>query len=230
MNPPIPKAPGPAPHIRIALVEDDAPYRRKLSALIEAQPGWRCVAACADAAEARRQIPGLQPDLVLIDIRLPAKSGADDKSGIRLVTDLRACLPAAKLIMMTVVDAARDIVAALQNGASGYLLKGQMPEEIVSALGQFLAGGANMSPAVAREITAWLQRQPRMQHDLLNLLTPREREVVQLISEGKTDKEIAGSLGIAADTVANHVAKVFAKLNVRNRAHLMARLYGEARP
>lgn len=205
---------------RIALVEDNVSYRRRLADILGARPGWRVVATCGDVHQASQEIPANRPDLVLLDLRLPGGSA------IGLLRQLRARLPGIPLIMLTVVDDPEQIVSALESGASGYILKGGSVEELISDVEDALAGGATMSPAVARRLVEWFQRGRPLTDGALDLhgLTDREWEILRLAARGKQQGEIAMSLDIAVNTVKNHFRNIYAKLEVRSLTEALVKL------
>ena len=193
---------------RIAVVEDQARYRRVLVQFLDGQPGWRVVAECANAEEALRTIPLAKPNLILLDLLLPGSSGID------LIAKLKSSLPLVPIVMLTVVDNPDEIVRALEAGACGYILKGDTEQGLLVDVKEVLAGGATMSPAVARRLVNWFQqRQSDRKQDSFNL-SEREWEVLRLASRGKQHGEIAMALGIAVNTVKNHFRNIYEKLDV----------------
>lgn len=205
---------------RLAIVEDNAAYRRSLLEAFKSCPSWQVVAACADAEQALREIPAGGPHLVLLDLRLPGGSAID------LLPRLRAKLPGIPLLMLTVVDDPEQIVRALEAGASGYILKGGTAAELIASIGDALAGGATMSPAVARRLVGWFQqRQAAARRDMeAHSLTEREWEILRLAARGRQHGEIALALGIAVNTVKNHFRNIYEKLGVRSLTEALVKL------
>lgn len=199
----------------IAIVEDDPKTRRLLTALITGA-GYTCVATCADAESARKELVSLQPEIVLMDIDLP------DASGIECVRWLKPHLPNTHFVMLTVYDDAENIYNALAAGAVGYLLKRAAPAELVSALGEVLAGGSPMTSSVARNVV--LSFRPKPRDNDVEQLSERERQVLELLAQGKFYKEIADMLGISQHTVHSYIRRIYEKLHVRSRMDAVAKL------
>ncbi len=206
--------------VRIAVVEDRAEFRRVLVTALNARAGWRVVAECADAAQALRDIPGAQADIVLLDMLLPGTSG------IAAIPQLKKTLPKVPIIMLTVVDSPEEIVRALEAGASGYILKGGSPSELVASVEDALAGGAIMSPAVARRVVEYFQRRQTSGTPAEYGLTAREWEVLRLAARGRQHGEISMALGIAVNTVKNHFRNIYEKLGVSSLTDAIVKLRG----
>jgi DNA-binding NarL/FixJ family response regulator len=199
-----------APSIPVAVVEDNSTVRRNLERLINRAAGFHCVCACADGAEALRVLPGYEPKVVLMDIQMPKMSGVD------CVARLKVLLPSAQIIMLTVYEDTDTIFKALRAGASGYLLKRCAHDGILQAIREILEGGAPMSIAIARKVVAAFH-EPVTPERAHVVLSAREREILDLLSEGLSNKEIGAKLNVSQFTVRNHLAKVFEKLQVRSR-------------
>lgn len=208
------------PEVRIAVVEDRAEFRRALVTALNARAGWRVVAECADAAQALRDIPGARVDIVLLDLLLPGTSG------IAAIPQLKKALPIVPIIMLTVVDSPEEIVSALEAGASGYILKGGAPSELVASVEDVLAGGAIMSPAVARRVVEYFQRRQPGSAPAEFGLTAREWEVLRLAARGRQHGEISQALGIAVNTVKNHFRNIYEKLGVSSLTDAIVKLRG----
>lgn len=193
----------------VAIVEDQDTTRHMLVELINGEPGYRCVCACATAREALAEVPKHRPDVVLMDIHLP------DASGIACTAQLTGKLPELQVIMVTVYKDTDLIFRALKAGSCGYILKRSRPEDIIRAIAEVRAGGAPMSGEIARMVV----RSFRAPTDAPNPggLTARESEILMLIAEGLSNKEIADRTSIATGTVRNHLANIFKKLHVRCR-------------
>ncbi|KAB2659729.1 MAG: response regulator transcription factor [Verrucomicrobia bacterium] len=202
---------------RVALVEDDQAVRANLARLIGTAPGLACVAACASAEAALRELPEARPDVVLMDIHLPGASG------IECVARLRQSLPGIQIIMLTVDEDAERVFESLKAGATGYLVKHVAPEEILGAIDELRRGGAPMSSHIARMVVTAFRTAPATEAMLPGLST-RESEVLQLLARGFRSKEIADELHIGAGTVNTHVRHIYEKLHVRSRAEAVARL------
>ncbi|MGA2247627.1 MAG: response regulator transcription factor [Verrucomicrobiota bacterium] len=194
----------------IAIVEDNKTIRESLAEFVQTDPECRCIYACATAEDALKQIPRHNPDLVLMDIQLP------NLSGIECCAQLKQLLPAIQIIMVTVYEDTDRIFKALRAGACGYLLKRCAPEELVSAIREVRQGGAPMSREIARKVIASFQ-EPLAAAAEVEELSPREREILELLAEGFPNKEIAGRVGVTDGTVRWHLRHVYHKLHVRSR-------------
>jgi DNA-binding NarL/FixJ family response regulator len=195
---------------RIAIVEDNRLIRESLMEFIQADPECRCVCACATAEEALRAIPKHQPEIVLMDIQLPKQSG------IECTAQLKQLLPAVQIIMVTVYEDTDRIFKALRVGACGYLLKRCTPDELLAAIRDVRHGGAPMSREIARKVISSF-REPLTAASEVEDLSPREREILELLAEGFSNKEIAERLGVSDGTVRWHLRHVYNKLHVRSR-------------
>ncbi len=203
--------------IRIAIVEDDQRVRENLGVFIDGAPGFQCVACCASTEEAWRRLPAIAPDVVLMDINLPGKSG------IECVTQLKTLLPLTQVIMVTIEEDSEKVFESLKAGATGYLVKSVSPEKILEAVLEVHHGGAPMSSHIARYVVSAFRQPSRLPNPELNL-SPREEEVLRLLAKGHRSKEIADELGVSVGTVNTHVRHIYEKLHVRSRAEAVARL------
>lgn len=206
-------------NIRVALVEDDRVVRENLWELIEAAPGYSCVAHCATAEEALRILPLARPEVVLMDINLPGRSGIECVKGLRLL------LPGLQIIMLTVEADGERALESLKAGATGYILKHATTEEILEAVAEVHRGGAPMSSHIARMVVTTF-RQPPPKNFPEPRLSSREEEILKLLARGYRSKEIADELGIGMGTVNTHVRHIYEKLHVRSRAEAVARHLG----
>ncbi len=194
----------------VAIVEDNPVIRKTFRQWINAAPGFQCVAACANAEEALAEIPGLKPDVVLMDVHLPGESG------IVCTARLKEALPSVQIIIVTVYRNHELIIQALQAGACGYLLKRSSPEELLKAISEVLSGGAPMTGEIARLLVEAFQKKPAISAPG-DGLTQREAEILALLSEGLSNKEIADRGKISYDTVRAHLRHIYEKLHVRGR-------------
>jgi DNA-binding NarL/FixJ family response regulator len=195
---------------KIAIVEDNKVIRESLMEFVHADPECRCVCACATAEEALKVIPKHEPEIVLMDIQLPNMSGID------CIAQLKQILPSVHIIMVTVYEDTERIFKALRMGACGYLLKRCAPEELISAIREVRQGGAPMSREIARKVIASFQ-EPLTTAMEVEDLTPREREILELLADGFPNKEIADRVGLTDGTVRWHLRHVYNKLHVRSR-------------
>jgi DNA-binding NarL/FixJ family response regulator len=194
----------------VAIVEDNAVMRRTIQQWIDAAPDLRCVFACATPGEALAEIPRLKPDVVLMDIHLPGETG------IACTARLKEVLPGLQVIMLTVYRNQELIFQALQAGACGYLLKRSSPEELLKAIAEVRSGGAPMTSEIARMVVEAFQKKPASPASA-EALTTRESEILALLSEGLSNKEIAERVAISYDTVRAHLRHIYEKLHVRGR-------------
>ncbi len=197
----------------VAIVEDNAVMRKTFRQWIEAAPGHRCVFACATAEEAVAEMPRLKPDVVLMDVHLPGESG------IACTARLKEELPGVQVIMLTVYRNQELIFQALQAGACGYLLKRSSPDELLAAIAEVRSGGAPMTSEIARMVVEAFQKKPAGV-TAADGLTNRESEILALLSEGLSNKEIADRVDISYDTVRAHLRHIYEK-DLFNSAELL---------
>ena len=202
--------------ISVAIVEDNETVRQTLNELIEATPGFRCVCTCATGKEALVEIPRAKPDVVLMDIHLPGESG------IVCTARLKERLPDLQVIILTVYKDIELIFQALKAGASGYLLKRAPTEDILRALKEVRSGGAPMTGEIARLIVQSFQTPSTRGSDMQGL-TRRELEILELLAEGISNKEIATRIGISFETVRTHLGHIYEKLHVQGRTEAVTR-------
>jgi len=202
--------------IRVAIVEDDPGVREALKAIIHKAPSLSFGGAYGSAEEAFDPILAERPDVALVDINLPGKSG------IALVAELKAKRPQLQVMMITVYEDSDQIFDSLRAGASGYLLKRSQPQEIVQAIELLQAGGAPMSAEVARKVVDFFQKRPAPRSDL-EQLTSRELEILKELSKGYRYKEIAERLKIGIETVRTHVHHIYEKLHVESRTEAVVK-------
>lgn len=196
----------------IVLVEDDAPTRQRLAnALVSS--GFDVVHAAVDCSSARQALASTNPDVLLVDLGLP------DGSGLELIAETRELHPSAEIMVITVFGDERHVLAAIEAGAGGYLLKDGTTEHIGRAVQQLLDGGSPISAPIARHLLKRLGRSAIGKPlDDEPQLTAREEEVLQLVSKGFSYAEIAAGLGMAVNTVASHVKQIYRKLSVHSRS------------
>ena len=195
---------------KIAIVEDNKVIRESLIEFVQADSECECVYVCATAEEALKEIPKYQPEVVLMDIQLP------DISGIECTAHLKQLMPSVQIIMVTVYEDAERIFKALRAGACGYILKRGIPEELISAIREVRQGGAPMSGEIARKVIASFQ-EPGTTAAEMEGLSPREREILELLAAGFPNKQIAARVGLTNGTVRWHLRHVYHKLHVRSR-------------
>jgi DNA-binding NarL/FixJ family response regulator len=200
----------------VVIVEDDRGLRDQLVLVLKSAPDLECLYAVSSSEEALRTIPDRPPDVVLMDIQLPGMSGID------CVANLKKRLPALEFIMLTVYEDADRIFRALKAGASGYLIKSGPPEKLFEAIRDVASGGAQFSSHIARKVVQSFQGAEKPGRET-EKLTPREREVIELLASGYIYKEIADQLGIGSETVRTHVKNICVKLQVKNRTEAVAK-------
>lgn len=202
--------------ITVSIVEDDAALRSSLDTLLNGSPGFRCAGAHASAESALICIPRERPDVVLMDLHLPGRSG------IECLCELKILLPGLKILMLTIEQDSRLVFEALQAGACGYLVKDVAYAEMLAAIEDVQRGGAPMSSQVARHIIQFFHQRGQTARDL-ETLTARETEILHWLSEGQQDKEIAARLGCQTRTIAAHCHNIYEKLHVHSRAGAVAK-------
>lgn len=202
--------------ITVAIVEDNKTVCQTLHELIEATAGYRCVCTCGTAKEALVEIPKAQPQVVLMDIHLPGESG------IACTVRLKERLPDLQVIILTVYKDIELIFKALKSGASGYLLKRAATEEILRAIKEVCSGGAPMTGEIARLIVQSFQK-PSTGGAGMHGLSRRELDILELLAEGISNKEIATRLGISSETVRTHLGHIYEKLHVQGRTEAVTK-------
>ena len=200
----------------VALVEDDRRLRDQLVQILEDIEDIECVIVCASAEEALEKIPSKNPDVVLMDIKLPRMSG------IQCVAELKKILPEVQVIMVTVYEDSDRIFKALKAGASGYLVKSGPPEQLIAAIRDVFAGGAPMSGHIARKVVQHFHVLGPAPSEADNL-SPREQQVLDLLAMGFIYKEIGGKLDIGTETVRTYVKNICQKMHVRGRVEAVAK-------
>jgi DNA-binding NarL/FixJ family response regulator len=215
--------------VRVSIVEDDRITRESVADLVRRAAGLELVAAYPDAETALEGVPRDPPDVVVMDLNLAApESGKLD--GAACVAALSAAQPGLQVLMLTVYDDER-VFEALRAGASGYILKRTPPREIVAAIEEVHRGGAPMSLKIARRVVESFRAGQAAAGKAavtaeLTTLTPREREILALLSRGSLYKEIATALGVSQSTVRAHVHSIYGKLHVQTRTQAVVKYLG----
>jgi len=205
------------PSVKIAIVEDNPGIRNGLEEMINSAADMTCVASFATAEDAIRSLGTHAPDVVIMDIHLPFRSG------IECTRRLKDQMPHLQVLILTVYEDNERIFDALKAGASGYLLKRSSPTQILSAIRGINQGGAPMSSQIARKLVASFQA-PVPTLDLEGEpLSERESEVLVLITKGYSGKEIAEKMCVSINTVKTHVRHIYQKLHVRSRSEILLR-------
>ena len=201
--------------IRVMICDDHALFRRGLVMVLESEDGVEVVGEAEDGDEAIRKATELAPDVVLMDVRMPRVSGIEATRAIAEV------VPTTKILMLTVSDEEEDLYDAIKAGANGYLLKEISIEEVATAIRTVVSGQSLISPSMASkllsEFTNLAKKADERQAAPMPRLTERELEVLKLVAQGMSNREIAGELFISENTVKNHVRNVLEKLHLHSR-------------
>jgi len=195
---------------RVAIVEDHEKTREYLTALFGGSDGIELLGAFGTGQEALQSLPELVPDVLVVDINLP------DMSGIEIIRIMRERVPRMEILVLTIHENREHLFLALQAGATGYLVKGTSSTEIINAVAMLMAGGAPMSPVVARYVIEEFQDVKGARDS--SALTKREREVLQGIASGLSEKKLADTLSLSPHTIHTHIKKIYRKLQVNSRA------------
>jgi len=201
--------------IRVVIVDDHALFRRGLDLVLSEEPGIEIVGEAEDGVEAIARADELEPDVMLMDVRMPKASG------IEAARAVRAAHPEIKVVMLTVSDDEQDLYESVKAGANGYLLKEVAIEEVADAVRAVAQGHSLISPSMASkllgEFNVLARRAEERQVSMAPRLTERELEVLRLVAHGQSNREIARALFIAENTVKNHVRNILEKLHLHSR-------------
>lgn len=200
----------------VVLVEDDPRLRGQLLKLLEIPEDIVCLFSVSSGEEALERIPASHADVALMDINLPGVSGID------CIRELKEKSPGLEIVMLTAYDEEDNIFRALKEGASGYLLKSSKPEDIFNAIRDVHSGGAPFSSHIARKVALHFRKE-KQQEEETDSLSPREREVLELLASGYIYKEVADKLDIGIETVRTYVKRICAKLQVRSKVEAIIR-------
>ena len=194
--------------IRIVIFDDSSERRESLELLFTLQQDMACVGSFSECTDLEDHIRSLQPDVVLMDIRMPVLNG------IEATRMLKKINPEVRVIIQTVSEDEDSIFDSLRAGAEGYILKSTPGEKIVQSVRDVYEGGAVITPSIALRITRFFNTQPSKEEE--NLLSDREKEVLRLLTEGLSYKMVAARLGISYNTVNAHIRKIYGKLSVNS--------------
>jgi DNA-binding NarL/FixJ family response regulator len=207
--------------VRLALVEDVAEMRESWRQLIDGLPGFHCVCTCSSGREALRVLPGVMPDVIVMDIQMPGMTG------IECTLRLKELLPKIPILILTVSADTQTVFRALEAGADGYLLKRSRPDQLQTAIQDVLEGGAPMTSEIARRVVASFRERAAKRDEKVRL-TPREEEVLGYLSKGFANKEIAVKMLVSYETVRDHLRNIYEKLHVHSRTEAVARYLGSS--
>lgn len=203
--------------IRLLLVDDQSLVRQGLKAMLSLESDLEIVGMAENGEEAIAQVEKLQPDVVLMDVRMPVMNGA---TATRIICEK---FPQVKVLVLSTYDDDHDVNEAIRSGAKGYLLKDMPSEELVNAIRSVHRGYAQLAPGLLERVIMQKQAQPTPPQPInpaLASLTPRELDVAKLVAVGATNQEIAQQLFISESTVKTHINSIFNRLNIKNRAQL----------
>jgi len=196
---------------RVVLADDHALVRQGIKSVLERE-GLQVVAEASDGQEAIRQAKALSPDVVVMDIGMPTLNGMD------AARELGRCCPKTKAILLTQHDEDQYVAEALSAGVKGYVLKSQVASDLIQAIQQVLRGQVYLSPGISAAVMAAVQNKGQRPVDPL---TARERQVLQLIAEGKSTKDVASLLGVSVKTAESHRSRLMQKLDIHETASLV---------
>jgi DNA-binding NarL/FixJ family response regulator len=207
---------------RVLIADDDDLMRAGLCELLTADPAIEIVGQASTGRQAIERARQLRPDVVLMDVRMP------DLDGITATRELSQVVPGASVLILTTFEQDDYIFSALRAGASGFLLKRTRPEELIAAVHTIAAGDSLLSPSVTRRVIDRMAQQPTpdlADRARLEMLTPREHDVLELIARGMSNREIAAALVVEESTVRTHVKRILMKLDLRDRVQAVILAY-----
>lgn len=203
--------------ISVSIVEDNDQLRGTLARVIARAEGFDYRSQYGSAEAALEDLPGVKPDVVLMDINLPGMNG------VECVRRLKQLIPGTQLMMLTVYEDTENIFNALAAGASGYMLKRTPRDELLAAIKEVHRGGSPMTAHIARKVVQSFQRPASSGQTAAEDLSPREKEVLDCLAQGFLYKEIADKLGISYETVHTYIRRIYEKLQVRTRTEAVAK-------
>jgi len=207
---------------RVLIADDDDLMRAGLAELLAGDPGIEVVGRAATGREAVERVRRLDPDVVLMDVQMP------DLDGIEATRELTRAAPRARVLILTTFEQDDYIFGALRAGASGFLLKRTRPEELIAAVHTVGSGESLLSPSVTRRVIDRMAQQPTpalADQEKLEELTAREREVLELVARGLSNREIAAELVVEESTIRSHIRRILMKLDLRDRVQIVIFAY-----
>lgn len=205
--------------LSVFIFEDNALLRESIGSLILAKPEMKLLGAFENVHTVKDQVSKYNPDLILMDIDMPGRSG------IEAVKEIRQSNIQTPIIMLTVFDDNTHVLDAIRAGASGYLLKKHLSTKLYDSIEEVLAGGAPMSPSVARMVIASMHQKPQLENTYQ--LTSREKEILTSLGKGNSYKLIAAQFEISIDTVRTHIKKIYEKLHVHSQTEAVSKAINE---
>ncbi|MFB7669342.1 response regulator [Kitasatospora sp. NPDC056138] len=198
--------------VRVFLLDDHEVVRRGVQDLLDAEPGLTVIGEAATAEQALARVPALRPDVAVLDVRLP------DSDGVSVCRELRSTMPDLACLMLTSFDDEEALLDAIMAGAAGYVLKQISGTDLVSAVRTVASGQSLLDPGAATRLMARLRGESQApRQPVLPALTDREQEILVLVGEGLTNRQIGERLYLAEKTVKNHISRLLAKLGVERR-------------
>lgn len=207
--------------IQVCIVENDESLLYALQVVINSHPDFVCEGTFKSGELALNLLPSYNPDIVLMDIDL-----GDGMNGIECITALKIICPQVQFMILTIFEDYQKVFDALSAGALGYVLKSASQNKILEAIRDLYEGGSPMSPSIARQIALHFSNNTNKSTDKTALLTPREKEVIELISKGKLEKEVAAELFLSLKTVKTHISNIYEKLQVHTRVEALNKYFG----
>lgn len=214
--------------VRIVVVDDHPLFREGVARSLSEEPDFRVEGVGVSSGDAVRLATELQPDILLLDLSMPG-------GGLSALPDILAAAPATRVVVLTVSEADEDVLTALRGGARGYVLKGVSAANLVEIVRGVLAGESYVAPSLAARILAEMRDGEESDRDkaapanLLSGLTRREEQILRLVADGNSNKEVARRLGLQEKTIKHHMTRILQKLHVRNRTEAAVLLH-EQRP
>jgi len=205
--------------IKTIIIEDQKEIREMLAVLINGSEGFSCMQTYENAEDAIKNIPGLMPDVVLVDIHLPRQSGID------CLIKLKPLCPKTQFMMCTSLEDNETIFSALKAGANGYITKSTSPSKLLEAIIEVHKGGSLMSSQIARKVVTHFQQPAAPVNSNFEALSKREQEILTLLSKGLRYKEIAENIFVSTETVRTHVRNIYEKLQVNSRTEALIKTF-----
>ncbi len=202
--------------IRVLLVDDQMIVCEGLKVVLDASPNIEVIGMAHDGAQALLKLESLQPDLILMDLKMPVMNG------VQATRAIKETYPQISILILTTYDEDEWLVDAIRAGAAGYLLKDTSRDEIIAAIEGTIAGKTYIDPAVAQKLFTFVQHGTPPSREILNLLSEREIKILRLLANGLTNTAIAERLNLAEGTVRNHISTILAKLGVSDRTQATA--------